>query len=243
MPNDLTPADMTNLADRTHGFVGADLSSLVRESALLAIQDNPPLLSTTHLVAILPGVRPSTMREVFVETPNVRWSDIGGQDMVKQKLRECVEWPLTHRETFLRLGVEAPRGILLYGPPGCSKTMTAKALATESGLNFLAVKGPEVRGIPGPLMIVAQQVCRGIRASSQRNLSQSPCRSTVHYIFCEPQVLRSTDLRMRLMRWARLATTTRHIMASSPVYSMKWMGWKSCQVSSSWQRPIAPTSW
>jgi len=84
------------------------------------------------------------MREVFVETPTVKWSDIGGQDEVKQKLQECVEWPLTHHDTFKRLGVEAPKGVLLYGPPGCSKTMTAKALATESGINFLAVKGPEV---------------------------------------------------------------------------------------------------
>jgi SpoVK/Ycf46/Vps4 family AAA+-type ATPase len=82
---------------------------------------------------------------VFVETTQVRWSDIGGQDSVKQKLRECVEWPLTHKDTFKRLGVQAPKGVLLYGPPGCSKTMTAKALATESGINFLAVKGPEVR--------------------------------------------------------------------------------------------------
>lgn len=84
------------------------------------------------------------MREVFLETAEVKWSDIGGQDEVKQKLKECVEWPLTHGDTFARLGVEAPKGVLLYGPPGCSKTMTAKALATESGINFIAVKGPEV---------------------------------------------------------------------------------------------------
>jgi AAA family ATPase len=87
------------------------------------------------------------MREIFVETPSVRWTDIGGQEMIKRKLKECVEWPLTHKDTFKRLGVEAPRGVLLYGPPGCSKTMTAKALATESGLNFVAVKGPEVRRV------------------------------------------------------------------------------------------------
>lgn len=89
-------------------------------------------------------VRPSAMREVFLETPSTKWSDIGGQEDVKQKLRECVEWPLLYKDTFDRLGVRPPRGVLLYGPPGCSKTLTAKALATESGINFLAVKGPEV---------------------------------------------------------------------------------------------------
>jgi AAA family ATPase len=101
-------------------------------------------MTTADLHTALPTIRPSAMREVFIETPKVRWSDIGGQAVVKQKLRECVEWPLTHPETFTRLGVAPPRGILLYGPPGCSKTLTAKALATESGINFMAVKGPEV---------------------------------------------------------------------------------------------------
>lgn len=152
MPHALTDAEIDSIAARTHGYVGADLGSLVREAASAAIQrwyDYPkgqpaPLLTLEDLLTTLPTIRPSAMREVFVETPAVRWSDIGGQDEVKQKLRECVEWPLTHRATFDRLGVEAPRGVLLYGPPGCSKTMTAKALATESGINFIAVKGPEL---------------------------------------------------------------------------------------------------
>jgi AAA family ATPase len=152
MPHSLTAAEITDIASKTHGFVGADLTSLVRESASAAIQRwhesaNPspsPTLTITDIATTLPSIRPSTMREVFVETASVKWSDIGGQDEVKQKLRECVEWPLTHRDTFTRLGVEAPKGVLLYGPPGCSKTMTAKALATESGINFIAVKGPEV---------------------------------------------------------------------------------------------------
>ncbi|GMK56234.1 hypothetical protein CspeluHIS016_0300740 [Cutaneotrichosporon spelunceum] len=150
MPNSLSPDDVTAIAARTHGYVGADLTSLVREAASVAITrwhaspSGEPELTHDDALATLPNIRPSAMREVFVETPTVRWSDIGGQDEVKAKLRECVEWPLTHAATFTRLGVEAPKGVLLYGPPGCSKTMTAKALATESGLNFLAVKGPEL---------------------------------------------------------------------------------------------------
>lgn len=167
MPNSVSPEELTAVAARTHGYVGADLSSLVRESASLAIQrwitasysatsqtESSPLLTSADLLHTLPQIRPSAMREVFLETPSVRWSDIGGQDDVKQKLRECVEWPLTHAETFKRLGVEAPRGVLLYGPPGCSKTLTAKALATESGINFIAVKGPEVSAATPCSMLV-----------------------------------------------------------------------------------------
>jgi len=152
MPHSLTVGEISLLASRTHGYVGADLSSLIRESATAAIQrwhsngseSATPTLTYADILVIIPSIRPSAMREVFIETPKVKWSDIGGQKEVKQKLRECVEWPLTHQDTFKRLGIEPPKGILLYGPPGCSKTMTAKALATESGLNFIAVKGPEV---------------------------------------------------------------------------------------------------
>nr|KAF6402554.1 spermatogenesis associated 5 [Rousettus aegyptiacus] len=89
-------------------------------------------------------IRPSAMREVAVDVPNVSWSDIGGLENIKLKLKQAVEWPLKHPESFTRMGVQPPKGVLLYGPPGCSKTMIAKALATESGLNFLAIKGPEL---------------------------------------------------------------------------------------------------
>lgn len=184
MPHNLTFSEITALAARTHGYVGADLSSLIRESASTAIQrwhlstptstsdthaSATPLLTNSDILTTLPQIRPSAMREVFIETPTVRWSDIAGQDEVKQKLKECVEWPLTHHETFKRLGVEAPKGVLLYGPPGCSKTMTAKALATESGINFIAVKGPEV-SLPVSnwllmSIVASEQICRRIRES------------------------------------------------------------------------------
>ncbi|KAI8818454.1 P-loop containing nucleoside triphosphate hydrolase protein, partial [Chytriomyces cf. hyalinus JEL632] len=89
-------------------------------------------------------VKPSSMREVLLEVPNVRWTDIGGQEDIKQRIKEAVEWPLKHPEAFARFKIRPPKGILMYGPPGCSKTLMAKALATEAGLNFLAVKGPEL---------------------------------------------------------------------------------------------------
>nr|ACJ02102.1 SPATA5 [Salmo salar] len=89
-------------------------------------------------------VKPSAMREVAIDVPKVRWSDVGGMEQVKLKLKQAVEWPLRHPEAFTRMGIQPPKGVLLYGPPGCSKTMIAKALANESGLNFLAIKGPEL---------------------------------------------------------------------------------------------------
>ena len=89
-------------------------------------------------------VQPSSLREVRVEAPRVLWADIGGQEEAKARLREAVDWPLAHPEAFLRMGIRPPRGVLLYGPPGCSKTMMARAMATEGKMNFIAVKGPEL---------------------------------------------------------------------------------------------------
>ncbi|GAA5876576.1 hypothetical protein JCM16303_003586 [Sporobolomyces ruberrimus] len=163
-PHALSEPTLQSIAARTHGFVGADLSSLVHTAGLLAIKRSHSLLSSntasasstlpsslssmkvlpSDLESALLSTRPSAMREVFLETPKVYFKDIGGQEHVKAKLKESVEWPLMHPETFKRLGVSPPRGVLLYGPPGCSKTLIAKALATEGGLNFIAVKGPEV---------------------------------------------------------------------------------------------------
>lgn len=149
---ELSKEDITLVASKTHGYVGADLTALCRESVMKAIQrglkegvpQSQLKLKIIDLEEALPEIRPSAMREIFLEMPKVYWSDIGGQSELKQKLSEVVQLPLEAAETFMKLGVLAPKGVLLYGPPGCSKTLTAKALATESGLNFLAVKGPEI---------------------------------------------------------------------------------------------------
>jgi AAA family ATPase len=104
-----------------------------------------PVITQPDLLASLATIRPSAMRSFFFETPPVRYTDIGGQASVIQKLRETVEWPLLHPEVFKRLGARPPKGVLLYGPPGCSKTILVRACACESGINFVAIKGPEVR--------------------------------------------------------------------------------------------------
>ncbi|KII87583.1 hypothetical protein PLICRDRAFT_690240 [Plicaturopsis crispa FD-325 SS-3] len=157
-PHTLSQDDLRTVAAGAHGYVGADLSAVVREAGTLAIKrwlasstESPPAvqaeyptLTAEDIHASLPTVRPSAMRSVFLETAPVRYTDIGGQDAVASKLREAVEWPLRHPEAFVRLGVRPPKGVLLYGPPGCSKTVLARACACESGVNFVAVKGPEL---------------------------------------------------------------------------------------------------
>lgn len=130
-----------HIASVTHGYVGADLANLVY-AAMLQAQPNP--LQLQHLQAALTRIKPSAMREVLIECPNVQWSDIGGQSELRLAMQQAIEWPLLHAEKFQRLGIKPPRGILMFGPPGCSKTMIAKALATESKLNFLSIKGPEL---------------------------------------------------------------------------------------------------
>lgn len=142
----LSADDIDQIAQITHGFVGADLMHLVREGYLHASKSgqDATAIRLEDLKAALLNVHPSAMREVLIECPNVRWSDIGGLSYLKLKLQQTIEWPLKHAEHFQRMGVQPPRGILLYGPPGCSKTMIAKALATESSLNFISIKGPEL---------------------------------------------------------------------------------------------------
>lgn len=154
--------DLKLLADITHGFVGADLSSLAKEAAMvllrrvlpeLKLNEDEPIskevleklrITLDDFKEALKVVRPSALREVLIEKPNVKWSHIGGLEEVKQELKEAVEWPLKRPEVFTRMGIRPPRGILLYGAPGTGKTMLAKAVATESQANFILVKGPEL---------------------------------------------------------------------------------------------------
>ena len=144
----------------THGYAGADLAALGRESAMRALRRILPeidlqldeiqsevlnkLVVTRHdFLQAFREMEPSTMREVIVETPNVRWDDIGGLGDAKQELQEAVEWPLKFGKLFDHVAAKPPKGILLYGPPGTGKTLLAKAVATEAEANFISVKGPE----------------------------------------------------------------------------------------------------
>lgn len=144
LPNKVSSQDLEAIADIAHGYVAADIVNLCSQASMKCIKLSHEFIQKEHLVHALTIVRPSAMRELLIEIPNVRWADIGGQDDLKLKLRQAVEWPLKHADSFKRLGIKPPGGVLLYGPPGCSKTMIAKALATESGLNFLSIKGPEL---------------------------------------------------------------------------------------------------
>lgn len=153
--------NLDRIANITHGFVGADLSAVAREAAMHALKRILPKIDLESEVIpteVLEGlkvtkedfdealklVEPSALREVMVEIPNVRWSDIGGLKKVKEELIEAVEWPLKKPETFKKMGIKPPSAVLLFGPPGCGKTMLAKAVATESEANFIAIKGPEL---------------------------------------------------------------------------------------------------
>ncbi len=154
--------DLEFLANQTHGFVGADLEALCKEAAMNVIRKlipeidwdkedrvPPEVLQNVKVTmedfkVALRNVRPSAMREVLVQVPTVTWDEVGGLEDVKQKLIESVEWPIKHAESFKRMGINAPKGILLYGPPGTGKTLLAKAVAHETEMNFINVKGPEL---------------------------------------------------------------------------------------------------
>ncbi len=153
--------NLHKLAEITHGFVGADLAALCREAAMRALRRILPQIDLEEesipeevlekievtmddFMKAFRSITPTALREIEVQVPTVRWSDIGGLEEVKQELREAVEWPLKYPESFERMGIKPPKGILLYGPPGCGKTLLAKAVATESEANFISIKGPEI---------------------------------------------------------------------------------------------------
>ena len=152
--------DLDWLADKTHGYSGADLSALTKEAAMAALRRvlpdvdleaeeiprevlNKISVTKDDFKSALRDMQPSTMREVLIEKPNVKWEDIGALEEPKQELKEAVEWPLKYGKVFEHMSARPPKGILLYGPPGTGKTILAKAVATESEANFIAVKGPE----------------------------------------------------------------------------------------------------
>ncbi len=154
--------NLKHIASITYGFVGADLEALAKEAAMSSLRRNLPGISWKKTTELPPGVldklmvekkdfdnalkivEPSAMREVLIEVPNVRWSDVGGLEEVKQVLKETVEWPLKNPQVFRNVGIKPPSGIMLYGPPGSGKTMLAKALANEAGANFISIAGPEL---------------------------------------------------------------------------------------------------
>ena len=153
--------DVEKLAAITHGFVGADLEALAREAAMSALRKILPNIdfelseipyealleleiTMDNFLEALKEIEPSAIREVFVEVPDVKWSDVGGLDNIKQELKEAIEWPLKYPDVFKKANTNPPKGILLYGSPGTGKTLLAKAVANESGVNFISIKGPQL---------------------------------------------------------------------------------------------------
>ncbi len=177
---------MDEIASVTHGFVGADLESLSKEAAMGVLRKHlhkiklddelipkeileQLIVNQEDFIDALKVVRPSAMREVLVETPNVDWNSIGGLESVKQELIEAVDWPIKHPETFKRMGIRPARGILLYGPPGTGKTLLAKAVAKESEANFIQIKGPSL------LSMWVGKSEEGMRKVFERARQVAPC--------------------------------------------------------------------
>ncbi|MDG6956893.1 MAG: CDC48 family AAA ATPase [Nitrososphaerota archaeon] len=178
--------DLEKLAAVTHGFVGADLEYLCKEAAMKTLRRNLPdikleedrlspetldklVVTMADFEDALKDVMPSAMREVYLETPDVKWADIGGLEGVKKELQEAVEWPLKYPDLYDKIGYSMPKGILLYGTSGTGKTLLAKAVATESEANFISVRGPEL------LSKWVGESERGIREVFRRARQASPC--------------------------------------------------------------------
>ena len=178
--------DLEKLAAVTHGFVGADLEYLCKEAAMKTLRRNLPdikleedrlspetldklIVTMEDFEGALKDVMPSAMREVYLETPDIAWTDIGGLEPVKKELQEAVEWPLKYPDLYDKIGYSMPKGIMLYGPSGTGKTLLAKAVATESEANFISVRGPEL------LSKWVGESERGIREVFRRARQASPC--------------------------------------------------------------------
>lgn len=178
--------DLDHFAGITHGFVGADLAALGKEAAMKALRRYLPKIDLEAesipqeiLESLevnkkdfqngLKDVQPSALREVTIEIPNVKWADIGDLEEAKEELKQAVEWPLKHPESFKKMGIRPPTGILLFGPPGCGKTLLAKAVANESEANFISVKGPEL------LSLWVGESEKGIRRVFRKARQVSPC--------------------------------------------------------------------
>ncbi len=179
--------NLEEMASITHGFVGADLEALTKEAAMNVLRKHLPnlkldeeeqipqeilekmIIRQDDFLEALKTVRPSAMREVLVETPNVSWENVGGLESVKRELREMVEWPIKYPESFERMGIRPPKGILLYGPPGTGKTLLAKAVAKESEANFIQVKGPSL------LSMWVGKSEEGMRKIFERARQVAPC--------------------------------------------------------------------
>ena len=173
------------MAERTHGFVGADIEALAKEAAMLAIREILPqidlekpvpqeILNDIEIKMInfnnaLNSIEPSALREVLIIQPTETWDDVGGLEEVKIQLREVIEWPLKYPELYKHLSSKPPNGILLYGPPGTGKTLIAKALAHESEINFISVKGPEF------LSKWVGESEKAVRETFRKARSASPC--------------------------------------------------------------------
>ena len=178
--------DMEKLAEITHGFVGADLEALAREAAMTALRKILPKIdfamseipyellmslevTMDNFLDAMKEVEPSAIREVFVEVPDVKWNDVGGLDEIKEALTETVKWPLQYADLFRRADTKPPKGIILYGKPGTGKTYLAKALASESGVNFISVKGPQI------LSKYIGESEKGVRELFRMAKQASPC--------------------------------------------------------------------
>lgn len=162
MPLDKS-VDLVQIAEITYGYVGADITALCKEAAMYALRRVLPDIGSIKGDRPIPQeilkklivtkddfdhamkmVEPSAMREVLIEIPNIKWEDVGGLEEVKKSMKEVIEWPLKYSDSFERLGIKPPAGVLLFGPPGTGKTLLAKAVANESGANFISVKGAEL---------------------------------------------------------------------------------------------------